>query len=293
MTDLITAPGVYPDIPEADYHADPVPETSLSHSGAKAILESPARFAYVREHPVTKSEFDVGSAAHALVLGVGAPIVTVQRTFKDGAKVDANDWRSPTTAEHADAIRAQGGIPLLAKDVALVHAVADALREHPLTAVFLDPDRSVTEESLFWRDPETSIMLRARTDSRTTLPNGRACLVDYKTTTNAAAEAFARSARDYGYHMQDSWYREGADLLLDQEHAFVFVVQETKPPFLAAFYELDEDARIVGAQRNSVARRTYAHCMTTGRWPGYPPVVQPLSLPYAHFAPEPPETRHD
>ena len=38
MTAIITKPGVY-DLPEDDYHADPVPDWSLSASGAKLLLE--------------------------------------------------------------------------------------------------------------------------------------------------------------------------------------------------------------------------------------------------------------
>ena len=40
MTAIITKPGIY-EMPEDDYHADPVPDWSLSASGAKLLLDLP------------------------------------------------------------------------------------------------------------------------------------------------------------------------------------------------------------------------------------------------------------
>ena len=77
MSDLlvITEPGVY-DIPEGAYHADPVPGGSLSRSGAKLLLQSPAKFDWRRTHGVKpKRAWDIGTAAHTEVLGTGAEMV--------------------------------------------------------------------------------------------------------------------------------------------------------------------------------------------------------------------------
>ena len=71
----VTEPGIY-DIPAADYHADPCPTASLSSSIGKIMDDkSPlhAWAAHPRLNPDceenTATAFDLGAAAHALILG--------------------------------------------------------------------------------------------------------------------------------------------------------------------------------------------------------------------------------
>src|SRR2546421_646443 len=83
----ITEPGLYEDLSVETYHADPVPVGSLSSSGARKLLPPgcPALFAYEREHPPEPTAtFDLGHAAHKMVLGVGPEVV----------KIDADNWRT-------------------------------------------------------------------------------------------------------------------------------------------------------------------------------------------------------
>src|SRR5207248_11468429 len=82
----IVEPGVY-DITNDVYHADPVPQGSLSSTGARQLTppNCPALFKWQLDHPEPpNSVFDIGTAAHKLVLGDGPQIV----------EVDADDWRS-------------------------------------------------------------------------------------------------------------------------------------------------------------------------------------------------------
>lgn len=277
---LITEPGVY-ELDEAEYHGDPVPESSLSVSGAKRILDCPARFRWERDHPPVKSAFDFGHAAHAKVLGVGLNVAVIPDDI-----LASNGAASTTKAKEFIAeARARGDVPLKSDEMAVIDAMADKLASHPRASALLS--NGTAEQSLFWRDDETKVMLRGRTDWVTRLPSGRPCVVDYKTTARTADPTrFGWEARDRDYHMQDCWYREGLDLLTGEDHGFVFVVQEKEAPFLVSVCELDDDAREVGAQRNRVARATYLDCMTRDEWPGYAPIIHPVSLPYAKFAPE-------
>ncbi len=62
------------DMPEEEYHRRP----ELSSTGARLLLDSPAKYAYAQTHPQPhKQAFDVGHAVHARVLGVGSPAVDV------------------------------------------------------------------------------------------------------------------------------------------------------------------------------------------------------------------------
>lgn len=285
----VTGPGIFDGLDERAYHADPVRESSLSVTGAKRILDCPARFAWERDHRKEKRVFDFGHAAHAKVLGVGLGVEIVLTTAKDGAKSEARDRRTKSAQDHEDDIRARGLVPLIRSEMDTVDAMAAALIGHPLAArLFRD---GTSELSMFWRDEATKVMLRGRIDWLTTLGSDRPVVVDYKTIAGTAdPDRFGWEAGKYGYHMQDCWYREGYGVLTGTDPAFTFVVQEKSPPYLVSVCELDDDAREVGAQRNRVARATYLDCMTRDEWPGYAPVVHPVSIPRARYAPEYEET---
>ena len=137
---VITEPGVY-DIPEADYHADPVPGGSLSSTGIRKLLDCPARFDWDRRNPPQPTAaMELGTAAHRLVLGTGAEL----------AVIDAPDWRTKAAKESADEARAAGKLPLLTHEHAQVLDMAAALRGHPHAGPLLTGDGGQSEQSLFW-----------------------------------------------------------------------------------------------------------------------------------------------
>src|SRR5262249_44075553 len=136
------------------------------------------------------------------------------------------------------------------------------------------------EQSAFWRDETFCVWRRARFDRWTPLVSGRVAIVDYKTATSADPVTFGRKAADYGYHMQNAWYIDAAKAVgLDEDPAFLFVVQEKTPPYLVSVVELDATAVEIGAARNARALSVYRECMQTGAWPGYDTDVHLISLP--------------
>lgn len=269
----VVTPGVY-DLPEDVYFADPVPGGSLSCSEAKLLLppSCPALARHQKEHGrPPKRVFDLGHAAHKVVLGVGADIVVVP-----GERWDTKAAKA-AVAEARDA----GQIPVKEAEMAAVLAMADALRAHPFASKLLTPGRGEPEQSLFWRDSETGVMRRARLDWLPTRTDGRRMIIpDYKSAASAEKHAFARSAATYGYHMQAATYTEGVTALgLDDDPAFVFVVQEKEAPYLVNVIELDSLAMRIGRDRNRLAVDTYHRCVTTNTWPSYSDDVELVALP--------------
>jgi hypothetical protein len=265
----ITEPGVY-EMTDADYHADLVPGGSLSVSGARLLLppSCPARYAWQREHPPTpKPEYDRGHGAHRLALGVG-PTIRV---------VDADDWRTKAARQARTEAHAAGEVPLLAADYTDLVAMVAALRDHPIAGELLDPTRMVPEQSIFWRDPETGIMRRARIDA-VSQPDtaGPPYLVDYKTTRSGDPEHISRALWHYGYAMQADWYITGntAVELADPEAQFLLIVQETEPPYVVGVMQPDDTALHIGHLRNRQAIDIYRACTTAGRWPGHVPETE-------------------
>jgi hypothetical protein len=276
-TTVITAPGVY-DVPEDTYHADPVPTHhggSLSVSGAKLLLppSCPALFQWARTHPTFSDAFDFGHAAHKKVLGAGQEIVVI----------DAVDWRGKAARDARDQARAEGKIPLLAKDDAVSDAMAAKVREHPIAAALLDPDHGKPEQSLFAQDEESGgVWLRGRLDWLPDPGPGRMILCDYKTTADIGdPAAFSRAMGNYGYHAQAAWYLDLARTLglADDDAAFVFIVQSKQAPYLVSVIEPDEEALEIGRAENRAAINLFAKCTSNNEWPGYDEGVVPASLP--------------
>jgi len=273
-TVAINAPGVY-DIPASEYHADPVIGGSLSSTGARRLLppSCPALFRHAitdgQEH---RAVFDFGHAAHALVLGVGAPITVV----------DADDWRTKAAQETAKKARADGATPLLRAEYEQVQAMAAALADHPIAGALMQPGAGDAEQTLVWQDQETGVWRRAMLDWATRAIDGRLIIVDYKTSKSAEPGAVSKALENYGYLQQAPWYLDGATTLGlagDREPAFLFVFQEKTPPYLVTVAQPDPEVLEWGRRRNRKALDVYRRCVETNHWPGYADDVISVSLP--------------
>lgn len=276
MRSEISGPGVY-DLPADVYHSDPAPLAdggSLSSTGARKILppSTPAAFRYWRENgEPPKASFDFGHAAHRNVLSAGAELVII----------DAPDYKTNAARAQRDEAYAAHRIPVLQKDLDVVQAMTEKLREHPLAVALLSHDRGTPEQALFWTHPKTGRWCRALVDLLPKTGIGRRyVLADYKTATDASTDAFSKAAGEYGYHQQDAWYRAGIRALgIDPNPRFLFVVQEKRPPYLVNVIELDHDAQTLGDRLNEHAAYLFDQCLTVGHWPGYGDDVAIASLP--------------
>lgn len=270
---VITEPGLYPDIPEDEYHRDPVQGGSLSVSGAKLLLQAPAKFDYARRNGSrhTKS-MDLGTRVHALVLGKG---------FDQLELLEFPDYKTKAAQEEKKRVIAAGRIPTLTHEYAEAQDIADAVLKHPTTGgLFTEGDAEV---SMFWRDPETGVMLRGRADYLTYF-GGQPVIVDFKTTADASpgGDGFGKSAYKFSYWMQDPWYREGwaSHLGCDwQDIDFVFACAETEPPYLVATYRVKPEHVDLGREQNRIARERFRDCVKAGVWPGYSEEIEDLELP--------------
>jgi hypothetical protein len=260
---------VYDQLPAEEYHRQP----ALSSSGARKLLppSCPALFRHEQLHGrPPKRVFDLGHAAHALVLGCGPELV----------EVVAKDWRTDKAKALAAEARERGAVPLLPDEYAEIRAMAAALREHPVAAALFDPERGRPEVSLFWFDETSGVDRRARLDWLPDPGPGRMLVPDYKSTRCAEPRSLSKSAYDYGYHQQAAWYLDGVAVReLAGDAAFVFVFQEKTAPYLVTVIELDVVALNLGRDLNRRAIELYAQCARRDRWPGYSDEVELVPLP--------------
>lgn len=265
MTGTITTAGVY-DLPAEAYHADPVVGGSLSSTGARRLLppSCPALFRHWADVGQARSRvLDLGTAAHQVVLGVGADLDVI----------DADSYRTKAAQTQRDTAHAEGRVPLLAAEHDQIQAMAAALRQHELAAALLDPASGRPEQAMVWRDHETGVWRRALVDQlRHPNPAQRLLIPDYKTCASADPAAVSKAIEQYGYHQQGAWYIDGAIALglpSAGEPLFLLVCQEKTAPYLVTVVALDDEALRIGRDRNRKALHLYRRCVHTGHWPGY------------------------
>lgn len=271
-------PGLWPGIPEPEYHAGP----ELSSTGAKTLAtETPADYAWMRDHqPINKPAFNLGTAVHTSVLGVGPEWVVVQKKDRSGALVDADTWDTISAQRHADEILADGKTPILHKDIALVESMTAAVRNHRLASALLDGSKGQPEVSAYWT--HEGVACRARFDFlREPDDTGRVLIPDLKTTgTSAMPNEFARSAANFNYPVQAAFYEDALlSLGYAREVEFLFCVVEKAPPHKVSVVGLNPDDLKRGRALMDRAIRLFRECTKTGQWPGIPEEVHYPELP--------------
>lgn len=271
---LIADPGIYDGIPEADYHADPCPEPSLSASLCKVLIsQSPlhTKMAHPRLNPNFEREerdiFDRGTIAHALLLqGVDVAVV-----------LDFDDWRTKEARASRDAARSTGKLPILRKHWDDVQAMVESAREQ--LARHKEASDAFTngkpEQVLIWQE-DNGVWCRARLDW---LHDSRLKIDDYKSTgRNANPDDLARTFEN-DWEIQAAFYRRGILKLTGNDPQFRFVPQENMAPYAVSVVELGADWRWIGDEKVEYCIKTFGKCLESGWWPGYKPIIHMPELP--------------
>ena len=264
---LIDTPQYVADMPEGTYHADPVAGGSLSCSMAKVIIKpgGPAKLRHQLDHGTKpKRVFDLGHAAHLLVLGKGVPLAVIPDDL-----LGSNGAVSTAAAKAFVAgARAEGKVPLKTSEAQQIADMADALTANPEADEVLHAEARQVELSAFAQDEQTGVWLRCRFDL--VAPG---VVADYKTAANAEPYQFARRTMlDLGYHMQAAHYLDMAQQL-GLAHAgapFQFIVQEKEAPYLPAVVTVGDEYLALGRRDMRRAIDLWDECNRTGQWPGYP-----------------------
>jgi hypothetical protein len=255
-------PGIY-SISSENYHADPAPTPSLSSSIAKILInQSPSHawLAHPRLNPDFKrdvdSRFDLGSAAHAMLL---------ERDASKIVRVQADDWRTKAAKEARDAAQANGQHAVLERQYADIVAMCTAAQDYLLDTELGDILATGTaEQSVLWQ--EGAMWCRARPDL---LSADRRICLDYKSTASAAPDFIAKQIGRMGYDLQSSLYSLGISTVTGAEPSFVFLFQEICQPYSCSLVSLSNAYKSVGEAKAKRALSIWERCMTTNNWPGY------------------------
>jgi len=266
--------GIVLELDEDEYHAHP----DLSSTQARLLLESPARYNYARSHPQErKDSFDLGSAVHTKVLGVGADVITYP---DEHLRPSGGISTKAATVQWIADQRSAGLLLMTAVQLELVDGMAEAVLAHPVAKGLFEQD-GTSEASVFATDPETGVKMRARFDFLPSFMQDNPWFVDLKTTAkHADSESFGKTVANFGYHVQQEWYRHAYSIVTgDFATNMKFVVVETDKPHLVAVHELSRDYAEIGFRKTKRALETYALCAAHDIWPGYSTDTDPLMPP--------------
>lgn len=255
--------GVYPSMPDAEYRAT----RALSCSTLKRFAEAPAKAHVGRTDSAALRD---GRLIHTATLEA--------HTLEARYAVTDLDRRGTKAWQEEEAAAVSSGRELLKRgDFDLALRVRDAVMSHPIARDLLAPGM-LAEASVFWQDRDTGLECRARMD---VMRPTDLLLADVKTTQNASADDFGRSAAKFLYHWQAVFYRDGITKAPGgfRPKSFFFIVVEKEAPHLCAVYEMSRAALDQAERDVAAAMQEYAECLRANNWPGYPETVVTLDLP--------------
>lgn len=237
-------PGIYYDLSNEDYHADP----AIGSTSVKAISVSPANL-YFNPFKGSKSAH-IGTAIHAALLE--------PQLFKSQFLMlsSAADRRS---REYKDAL-AQYGCDriLVGQDVDTVSRMIETAR---MNDDFVDYMRSAgkSEVSMFATCDITGLPLKCRFDR---LSDSYPYPMDVKSCNDASARGFSQAFGKFHYHIQAAFYLHVLKLVTGKTvDQFCFFAIENKPPYRNCMYFIGEESLEAGRKAMFAALEKIAECI--------------------------------
>ena len=262
------------------YAADPAPRPSLSASIAHLLIAASPAHAWEASPslnpdfvPEEKAAFDIGTAAHMLMTGVGAEI----------AQIDADDYRTKAAQQARDEARGAGLVPLTRPQVEGVRRmVASARRQmeaHGIGDPFARGAKAGTNEvSILWQ--ADGIWNRARPDC---IDLAEGVAYDLKTISGYAdPEAWVRSAMAHSVDLRAAHYLDGLAAIYPGEWRYRFVLLEKARPHCLAVVELSGAAIEIGRKKLRRARSIWQQCIAENDWPGWSSEIAVVDPPGWH-----------
>lgn len=256
--------GIYTDIPSATYHADCADGISLSSGIAKLLLERPPLWAWTA-HPklnpfykpnAPKAAFDIGHAAHAMLLENGKGIVVCE----------FDNWLTKDAKRERDDAREAGMTPILIADYERTQEMA-CIAADMLKTIGVDVQKTSNEVTMIAE--VDGVLCRTRPDIYS-----EGLIVDYKTT-GKPLDQFARQASNFSYDLQQAMYQRVAKEL-GQKCEWLFIVQETVAPYPVQIFKTTGEFTEVGKRKFQEALAIWKNCIENDVWEGYSLEVQLL-----------------
>ena len=244
-----------------EYHAHP----AISSSDVKAVYKTSLAHWKGKIRRET-SAFALGSAVHALVLEPKKNLVIRGPEDRRG-----NKWKEAQLAADID-----GQILLPEAEFDFAARIADAVKAHPVAAMYLADQTFIAEASFFGIDPATGSEIKCRPDGY--LPEV-GLVFDVKTTTDASPDGFPRELRKYAYDVQAAFYLRALRSAGYKADTFIFIAVEKEAPHAVGLHALtdrylDHADMVVTQTLQKISNAVAVSDFTTG-WP----LINHIDLP--------------
>lgn len=291
-------PGIYQMTAE-EYHSLKLPTPALSNSIIKIIIEQSCLHAWAAhpqlnpnwaaEQEDDEEKFDIGTAAHALILeGVDkiCEVDVIKLRQEEDARLNAKppkkpykqNWATNIAKAARETVRDKGMIPLLPAETRAVRsmvkeahkAIAGCSNLCGMTIEDFNPEKTLIwcEEFVDEHGEVIEIWCKARIDL---LCKSNLIMLDLKSTgASAEPRASARRILDgmLGY-IQAAWYRRGLMAITKIDAPFIFLNQEWNSPYACSLIKTPDDYLKLGEDKIRVAMAKWAKCISTNTWPAY------------------------
>ncbi len=265
--------GIYPTMSNEEYHSHP---GSYSRSALMEFKRSPYHYwgRYLnperRESPRSDAMI-FGEAFHTLIL---EPDQFDKRfSVKPEAVLlkDVGRERYDAYKKEVEDLKLSNLTLLDASEFDTLVAMRDALEKHPNAMELING--AVYEQSYFWVDPESGLLLKSRPDI---LHSNMG--VDLKTCADASPRGFQNAMVSGGYHIQGAMGRDARRELegVDVPNFICLAIEKTYPHAIG-IYIIDEYALDHGQQVYKQVCLDLKHALAYNSWGSYE--TQTISLP--------------
>ena len=197
---------------------------------------------------------EIGTATHTLVLEPDNKNLVICGPATRRGKA----WEDAKIEAHAN-----GAVVLTEPDYQHVQKIADSVRSNTQVKNLLSGDL-VVEASVFNTDPDHKVEVRCRPDA---WRKDISAIIDLKTTIDASPEGFQKTCANFGYHIQEAFYRRVMEIEGYEIDRFIFVAVEKVAPFATGIYELDETSLLEGRAAVNYALEKMANAKISGEYP--------------------------
>lgn len=259
--------GIHPNLSNEDYHGH---KESYSRSALMEFKKSPYRYwaNYLNPDKPTREVTEAmifGSAFHEFIL-------EHELFYSHYAAIPMDiDRRTKKGKEAYEDFLKEGKQLFTYKQMEQLNSMRNALGKHSKAMQLIEG--ATYEQSYFWTDPESELIVKARPDILHTN-----MIVDLKTCADASPRAFQRAMVDGGYHMQGAMIRDAVRTLEGRDiSAVINIAIEKIYPFSIGIYIIDEYALDAGEAEYKAILLSLKHAIAYNEFPGYE--VQTVSLP--------------
>lgn len=154
-------------------------------------------------------------------------------------------------------------------------AIGDAVRSHPIAGPLVE-GAGWNEHPIFWIDPVTGLLCKAKIDRLAQFPP---TMPDLKTSRDIGRRRFSYQASDLGYAGQVAYYKDGVREAMEIDASPCIIAVENHRPFDVAVLDVEEEELSIGRARYRACLDRLARCRDSGEWPGQYPTRSRLVLP--------------